>query len=311
MVANIVGDGAQADDESGEAPFGRYHPTPLQARILKMTRRMPGSWLGRRTAMLLRRIALMSLSRPVDDEVLGVRMRLYPFNNVCEKRALFTPQFFDPVERAILSACASDDFVFIDIGANVGLYSLYVARIAPKGRVLAIEPQPEIYERLLYNVAQNDVGSIKALSCALADRDGEITLFVENRNRGESSIKFIASSDSSGHAITVPARTLLGVVQEEGFRRIDAIKIDVEGAEDLVLMPFLEEAPESLLPNLVIIENARSRWQVDLVEVMQKRGYHILATTRLNVVLERGIVHRPEVLLAAGQKQGGQGSRKR
>ncbi|WP_341872332.1 FkbM family methyltransferase [Lutibaculum baratangense] len=271
---------------------------------MRLTRRMPGTWLGRRSAMLLRRIALMTLRRPVDDVIYGRRMRLYPFNNVCEKRVLFTPQFFDPVERAILSACATEDFVFIDIGANVGLYSLFVAGLAPRGQILAVEPQPDMFERLLYNIAQNDAGTIKALRCALADREGELTLFVEDQNRGESSIKFLGSEEGSGNAIKVPARTLLGVIREEGFARIDAIKIDVEGAEDLVMTEFLEEAPEELLPSLIIIENAQARWQVDLIGLMEKRGYHVIATTRLNLVLEKGIVHRPDELLQAVARGG-------
>ncbi len=304
MVANAVDDRSRTNPRSDDAPFGRYQPSRFQARIFRLTRRMPGSWLGKRAAMLLRRVALVSLDHPVDDVIFGQRMRLYPFNNVCEKRALFTPQFFDPVERAILSACASEDFVFLDIGANVGLYSLFVASLAPRARIIAVEPQADMFERLLFNIGQNDTGAIKALNCALADRDGEITLFVEDRNRGESSVKFIGSPGSSGNAIRVPARTLLSVVEDERFERIDAIKIDVEGAEDLVLVPFLEQAPDTLLPSLIIIENARSRWQVDLLAMLEERGYHTLAKTRLNLVLERGIVHRPEVLREAARQAG-------
>ena len=53
--------------------------------------------------------------KPLDVESLGARMRLYPYNNVCEKRILFTPQYFDPDERAFLQSRITPDFVFIDI----------------------------------------------------------------------------------------------------------------------------------------------------------------------------------------------------
>ena len=271
MVANTLYGQDRAEESSEHAPFGRFAPTPLQARLLRWTRRMPGSWTGRRLAMLVRRLAMTTLHAPLDDEIWGMRMRLYPFDNICEKRALFTPQFFDPVERAILSACA------------------------------AVEPQPAVFERLVFNVAQNDGGTIKALRCALADRNGEITLFVESGSRGQSSMRYIESAEGSAHAIRVPARTLLGVLAEEGLERIDAIKIDVEGAEDLVLGEFLERAPEALLPSLLIVGNSRGRWQKDLVGKMEARGYHMLAQTRLNLVLERGIVHRPDMLLEAAR----------
>lgn len=304
MVANTLDDGSRVERQLDDAPFGRYEPSPLQARILRMTRRVPGSWLGRRAAMLLRRVALMSIRHPVDDVIYGQKMRLYPFNNVCEKRALFTPQFFDPVERAILSGCLKEESVFVDVGANIGLYSLFVAGLTPSVRVLAIEPQPDLFARLTYNVAQNETGRIKALCCALSDKEGEMTLFISEDNRGESSIKIMDERAGSGNAIRVPAKTLLGVARQEGLKRIDALKIDVEGAEDLVIAPFLRDAPEEMLPGLVILGNSRSRWQVDIVAMMEERGYHVLATPKSNIVLERGLVHRPEVLAEAAARAG-------
>ncbi len=52
----------------------------------------------------------------------------------------------------------------------------------------------------------------------------------------------------------VRAKKLLTLVREEGYAKIDAIKLDIEGAEDLVLDPFLSEAPPALWPRLIIME---------------------------------------------------------
>jgi FkbM family methyltransferase len=94
-----------------------------------------------------------------------------------------------------------DDFVFLDIGANIGGYALSVAAHAgPGARILAIEPQPEVYERLVYNIRQNPFATVKALDCAVADRDGEITLFVHHDNRGESSIRIVSNDAAAGRA---------------------------------------------------------------------------------------------------------------
>lgn len=268
--------------------FGAHAPSPRMEAILRLTRRAGDSWLHKRIAFLLRGVGVRALAgQPLDVQALGVWMRLYPQQNVCEKRILFTPQYFDAQERAYLASRAHDRFVFLDIGANVGGYALSVAAQAgPGARILAIEPQPEVYERLVYNIRQNPFATVKALDCAVADREGEITLFVHYDNRGESSIR-IVSSDAAGAKITVPAKSLASIVQEEGYDHIDAIKLDVEGAEDVILEPYFRTMPEALWPKAILIEEAPQRWSVDLIGLLKARGYREVLRTRQNLVLER------------------------
>lgn len=267
--------------------FGAYRPTGWAAALIARTRRAPVTWLGRRYAYLLRRMAMMTLrGEPLDVEALGARMRLFPYNNICEKRLVFTPQYFDPEERAVLEGHIREGYVFVDVGANVGGYALFVAALAGKtGRVLAIEPQPTIFERLVYNIRQNPFGTVKALDCAVADKTGEVTLFVDSRNNGQSSVKFVGLS--RGPSVRVSARTLAELLEEEGFEGADAIKLDVHGAEDLILEPFLTHAPDRLLPELFLIENAAGRWQVDVLALLRTRGYEVLKKTRHNLILRR------------------------
>lgn len=268
-------------------PFGTYAPTGFVRRAIETTRGFNDSWLARRCVIVIRRIVLPLLrGRPVDIEALGARMRVRPHNNICEKRMLFTPQTFDAHELAILSGRLRPGFTFIDIGANVGAYALFVAaRAGPTARILAIEPQPGIFERLIGNIRLNAFANVKAVACAVADRTGDVTLFIDSKNSGESSIKIVAAG--SAEPVRVPAKRLLDVIEDEGFERIDAIKLDVEGAEDIVLAPFLAEAPERLYPDLLIIENGASRWQIDLPALLARHGYRRIALTRMNLVFAR------------------------
>lgn len=270
-----------------DAPYGTFAPKGLVRFILTRTRAMAGGWASRRLIFAMRRLAVRLLDgRPVDVETLGARMRLFPYNNVCEKRVLFTPQFFDAEERALLASRIGDGFTFVDIGANVGAYALFVAALAgPRARILAVEPQPDIFDRLTFNISQNPFGTVKAVDCAVADKTGELTLFLDPRNSGESSVRVIGSSQS--RSIRVPAITLLDLLRNEGFTRLDAVKLDVEGAEDIILGPFFENAPDSLLPRLVILENGSGQWQLDLPALLEANGYRRIAQTRLNFVYER------------------------
>ncbi len=276
------------DIRNETGPFGQFAPRGLVARLLAATRAAAPTWAGRRLAFLYRRIAIRQLKgAPLDVETFGARMRLYPYYNVSEKRILFTPQFFDAEERTLLASRMNDDFVFIDIGANVGAYSLFVAAKAKaRCRVLAIEPQPDIFERLIFNIRQNDFPSVKALECAVTDSDGEITLFIDNQNRGETSVR-VVSAEGGRSAMRVPARTLLTLVNEEKYDHIDAIKLDVEGAEDLILEPFFRTAPESLWPKLIVIEHLHQRWTVDLPQLLRDTGYTVVQRTKNNAAWVR------------------------
>jgi FkbM family methyltransferase len=275
------------DRMTDSLPFGAYAPTGFAHWAIERTRGLRPGWATLRLALALRHVATRALGgAPVDIETFGARMRLYPYNNVCEKKALFTPQFFDPEEFEVLARHIGDGFTFVDVGANVGVYSLFVAaRAGPKARILAVEPQPEVFDRLTYNIRQNPFGTVKAVACAVADKLGELTLFLDAHNRGESSVKIVGSSQ--GDTVRVPAVSLLDLLEREGFSAIDAIKLDVEGAEDLILDPFFRDAPESLYPSLFLIEDGRDQWQIDLPKLLEGKGYRLSRQTRLNLVFER------------------------
>jgi FkbM family methyltransferase len=279
----------QAPIQTDHSPYGHYAPGGWISRLLDVTRGASKSWAGKRKAFFLRGLAVRALAgKPLDVESLGARMRLYPYNNVCEKRILFTPQYFDEEERSLIASRIRANFVFIDIGANIGGYTLFTAAHAgPSARILAIEPQPEIFERLIYNIRLNPFPSVKALNCAVADLDAEVTLFVAPRNRGETSMR-IMNSDGGDVQLRVPGKTLRTIVSEEGFDHIDAIKLDVEGAEDLILEPFFREAPPALYPKLILMEYSHGRWAADLNAILTGLGYREVLRTRTNVAYEIG-----------------------
>jgi FkbM family methyltransferase len=276
----------------GPPPFGTFAPSRRLAAVLRRTRALPDGWIGRRMAYAWRRIGLSRLAEPVDAEALGARFRLYPADNVAEKRLLFTPQYFDAAERAILveaARSAGPRFVFADIGANVGGYALAVAAAAaPGSRIIAVEPQPDVFERLCDNIRLNPGCMVKAVGCAVADLDGEVSLFIDRLNRGETGVRYLRAARPGEEAVTVPARTLLSILTDERVSHLDAIKLDVEGAEDIILEPFFGDAPEALWPRLIVIEDGRASWQSDLLGLFEAKGYHRRATTKRNLIYARG-----------------------
>ncbi len=270
------------------APFGRHAPHGLVRAAIAVARRCSRGWWPMRLAFAMRALALARLGgRPVDLVSLGARMRLYPQRSVAEKRLAFTPQYFDPDERALIASRLSGDFVFLDIGANCGGYALFVAGLGgPRSRILAVEPQPQVFERLVYNISQSAFINVKAVGCAVLDIEGEATLFVNHANEGESSVRFI-NADARVDEIRTPAKTLLALVREEGFSRIDAVKIDIEGAEALALEPFFAAAPRALWPQLIVLDYLLLRPEDALEARLAALGYREVLRTRQNVAYER------------------------
>lgn len=268
-------------------PFGARAPGAALMRIVRATRACGPGWAGMRRAFALRSVGQRMVGEgSVDIESLGARMRLHPGDNVVEKRLLYTPQYFDPAELALLATRVRPDFVFLDVGANVGPYALAVARLAgPGARIVAVEAQREIYERLIYNIRQNAFATIKAIECALADREAQATLFLDLRDRARASIRMLHGEGEAAQRLT-RTRPLADLVADEGLSRIDALKIDVAGAEDVVLEPFLRAAPPPLWPELLIVDLAGLARSSPLPALLASAGYREILRSRANAAFE-------------------------
>jgi len=130
--------------------------------------------------------------------------------------------------------------VFLDVGANVGCYSLQAASlVGPTGRVVSFEPSPLVFERLRQNVDLNGFTNTSLCSCALGGASARRLLYLEAGNEGYSNaIASLHPSVWHGRRDTsreIEVRTMDEWFQESGLSRLDLVKIDVEGAEFEVL----------------------------------------------------------------------------
>jgi FkbM family methyltransferase len=286
LISNVGADVTTTPTVSAPEPFGTFPPTRLQDLIRDIGGRLPKNWPGMRFSGWLNYLMQTTYRQPVDVVVLGQRMRLHLDNNSCERRLMVTPQFFDPEELAILRQCMRPDFQFVDLGANVGAYSVFVGTLAgPGARVLAVEPQEALLPRLRANIALNGLG-VKVAPVAVGDREGTIEFAVDANNLGFTSVNTARRGRAAPRIIELPMRRLLGLVQEHGFERIDALKADIEGAEDLALLPFFDEAPRTLWPRLLIIENNSVEWRRDCISLLQERGYDLSHARTGNAILK-------------------------
>lgn len=269
-------------------PFGHFQPSSAQRQLIERCRALSPSWLNKQKAQWIRRKVLKGLDHPLDLQLDQVRMRCHLDDNVSERGFVFMPWRFDAVERDLMQQHLPDDGVFIDVGANVGIYScLALTQINAMGRVVSIEPNPQVAARLKFNLSataeQYDTpASRDVVEQGASDASGEFELFIDDDNLGASSLH-----PKAGQSIAIECHPLLALLYQAKVDRVDVMKVDIEGAEDLALVPFLSQANDALLPNCLIIEHNPSQWQLPLQATLEAKNYRLFEQTRMNVVYMR------------------------
>jgi FkbM family methyltransferase len=212
------------------------------------------NWLNKRIGMVLRKMVLQNKLKIVDDEVLGIKVRFYPLENLGDRFLLFLPKFYDYREFELLSQTLRPDHFFLDIGANVGMYSLWASKyIRTPRHILALEPNPATFGRLSYNISLNDQqGVIVPQQLGVADQEKSFELYVDPTNLGGATI---TEQPSFYKPVKINCKPLKAILEEQGVKQVDVMKIDIEGAEALALNQFFTDAPRSLYPRIILIES--------------------------------------------------------
>lgn len=135
---------------------------------------------------------------------------------------------------------------FVDVGANVGKYSIFVAKRYPKSKILAIEPDERAFKVMQKNIELNNLKNIEIVRKAASDKIGKLEFFINEENSARNSVykEEIAGQsnyndknekkDFNTHKVSIPCTTLDEISKKSG--KISLIKIDVQGAETAVLM---------------------------------------------------------------------------
>lgn len=196
---------------------------------------------GNAAAVALR---IPGLRRPLQLRVHGEKDRYV-------SRRIRAEGIWEPYETALVLASLQPGDVFVDVGANIGYYPVIATdAVGASGAVLAFEPDPANFRLLQENLAINSCQSVvTAFELGLAERDSTALLYLSADNAGDHQI-FAASDGRS----TLPVALRNGSCFLRGrIQRLDVLKVDVQGAEYLVmagLLPLLGELPS--LPRIII-----------------------------------------------------------
>lgn len=273
-------------------PFGTYALPENREALRRKAEGYKNTRWGRTMISSLRKRALKGLNEPFDIEVApGVNARLYPSQNRCEKRAIAGVQIWDAAERdwlkRTIQSCGDDSFVFLDVGANVGLYSIFAAQFCrDKGitaNIYAIEPGKAMAGRLSDNVVASEA-KVQIIRAAISDAPGTGHLSSGGNNRGEAQLMEDGTKAQAGELVIID--TLARIVLSHGLSKIHALKLDIEGHDLKALSAFFDNVPEKLFPGLLILETGKDE-SVPLIDLCKAQGYALQGRYGLNAVMTR------------------------
>ena len=232
--------------------FGKYALRGYRKWLYDLSQLLPKSALSFKISLVLRKLTLQNRLKIIDQDVFGLKARFYPLDNLFDRHVLFQTKYSDVEEFEFIKMFLDENSIFVDIGANTGFYSLLAAKnINQTNHILAFEPNPVMLNRFRQNIAFNQKeDTIKVLPVGLADKNTEFTLHLNTKNLGSSSI----IHDFKQGGIQIKCYPLIDMLIEHQINRIDLLKIDIEGADGLVMQHFFDNAPESLFPPAILIE---------------------------------------------------------
>lgn len=148
------------------------------------------------------------------------------------QRALYYFGMWEPNLTAWIESRLGSSDVFIDVGANVGYFTLLASRrVGPHGKVVAVEAMPAIFAHLAKHVRDNQLANTRLIHQAAVGPGSprEVTMFWGNAgNLGSTSM---LGREGDARSVTVAASTLAEMLTDEECRRARLIKMDVEGVE--------------------------------------------------------------------------------
>lgn len=182
------------------------------------------------------------------------------------ERTLYLFGVWEPTITRLLLNSLSDKATFVDVGANIGYYTLIVAALRPDGTILALEPSPSIYRRLVANLERNNVPVEVAINAAATRAPCDrISVYLGPPGNAASTSTITRSGGGhpgpEGYARGLRLCDLI----QDNESSIGAIKIDVEGSELDVL--------QGLQPSLHRLRSANIFIEISPPPGTQRRTY--------------------------------------
>ena len=246
--------------------------------ITRATKRLLSAKMIKRNILYpIRNVVLRD--RPLTVNAGGLSYVLAPEGAV--PLEMWSGRYFEKQELEFVLSVLEPGMTFVDVGANVGIFSIAAAKKVQDGRVLAFEPCGWTYERLIKNQGLNGLTNLQTIHAALGERAAEAILHVNVPGKdGLNTIGRPTHVDSEvAGAEKVLVVTLDEALRQCGILRVDVMKMDVEGAELFVLLGAKQLLSRSNAPLILyeggFLSKGFDYHPVEAMWLLQKCGYSL------------------------------------
>jgi FkbM family methyltransferase len=144
--------------------------------------------------------------------------------------------YYEPFTRTVIETLTASRELFVDVGANIGFFALVAAKLNPRLRVVAFEPNPKMFAMLSEHKRLNELSNLTAEPLAVSNRDGKARLFINKSDMSASLVPdFQKDFNPAVCDIPVGIVTLDSYLQRSGVSSSFVLKVDVEGHDKELL----------------------------------------------------------------------------
>jgi len=142
----------------------------------------------------------------------------------------------EPTETRLLTALLKNGMYCLDVGANIGYYALLERKIVGKsGKVIALEPSPVSFTYLVKNLSLNQFNDVETYQLALGKNNRSASMILDQKSN-LSKISDFSSDSQSANSLDVHMDSLDSFIETNKPIKIDLIRMDIEGYEEIVIL---------------------------------------------------------------------------
>ena len=207
--------------------------------------------------------------KPDDIEILNYKISSYDMDSI---NLLFQEIFI--CQQYFFETKLKTPFI-IDCGSHIGMSIIYFKALYPQSQILAFEPAPNNFKFLSKNVKENNLENIILMNKAVSNEEGKMTFY------GDDSLTSSLFREQGGKEIEIEVTKLSNFID----RTVDFLKIDIEGAESLVLENLAAENKLIMVRQMIIEYHHHIIKDVDVLSKFLKIlednnfGYQIVGST--------------------------------
>lgn len=165
--------------------------------------------------------------------------------------------------------------IVVDIGANIGMFSLFAASLSPDVQVYAFEPASDTFALLQKNVEANHLANVQCAKCAVSAKTGELGLYLHRGSTGDSVIRDWVGNQNITGMESVPSVSLNDLFYRYGLPRCDFLKVDCEGSEFDLFSTASDQTFEKITAIAVEYHEHNGHESQELAALLEARQFQV------------------------------------